>query len=845
MDRFVARPLHTALNTIAIGGEPMTAATRRRPARPCPSLRRTAMASAALAVLAGPAWAQGVPEKKDGAAANETQVIEVTAQGRRQEVLQVPIAIQLIGPEQIAKLGAVNIGEISSFTPGLQVDATQPTQPNFTMRGLGTADFGIGTDSPVGVYVNGLYAGKTGGALLNFNDIKRIEVLKGPQGTLFGRNSAGGAISVITNDPAADFAASGLIRLGNQASLHTEAMHNQPLSDDLALRFTSVTQRREGWTTNVTTGQRAPQDNAWGARLSLGWHPAGATSAVLSLEHEDLDQRPRPVWALVPATPVFTSDPADFVDPRKQALRNDPPNGREERLLDNLTLRIEHDFGPMTFSSLTGWRHFSTANLQDNDGTDNIASQLATGNFEKNTSWQQEFRLAGNSPMVDWLVGLSLSREKAAQTSQINTTTNSLDTLFTANPEVGFAPFLTFDRLALAAGLPQIDLLGQSWQEGMNNTGDFKAYALFADTIWHLSPATNLTTGIRFTRDEKKFSWYNPLRSAPGLDPQLAVFSPDFFAQLVAAGALDEATAAALAGMAGFLQTSNVEFNNPAWAAAPAYVEKSWNNVSPRLVLDHHLDKDTMVFGSVTRGYQAGGFNSVSTDVNGGTFEPETITNYEIGIKGRLGDTGLSYGASLFHYLFKNLQTITLDHSLAIPAYVVTTSDVQATGLDLEAQWQVSRELRLFGAAEFIDQTYKAQRNRSGDANDLAGQPYGTPATVLTAGVDVQWPLLEGTANWTLQGSYRSATRCNDDSVAQGSCLKAPTFTVGEARQRVDTRLGWETASRQWGVALVVNNLFDKQYVNGLSNLSAAVGSPYYAGLTEPRRIQIEFKARL
>ncbi|HJV67995.1 TonB-dependent receptor [Ideonella sp.] len=825
----------------------------RRPPLPG-TLRRTALAAACAA-----AGLPTLPAQAAAADDSAPQVIEVTAQGRKQEVLQVPIAIQTVSPEQIAKLGAVNIAEVSSFTPGLQIDATEPTQPNFTLRGLGTADFGIGTDSPVGVYVNGLYAGKTGGALLNFNDIKRVEVLKGPQGTLFGRNSAGGAISVITNDPTPGFAASGLVRLGNQGSLHTEAMVNQPLGDELALRFASVTQRREGWTTNVTTGQRAPQDNAWGARLSLGWTPGDATSAVLSWEHEDLDQRPRPVWAVTPTTPVFPTDTSSFVDPRKQPLRNDPVNGREERLLDGLTLRIEHDFGPMSFTSLTGWRHFDTANLQDNDGTDNIASHLSTGNFEKNTSWQQEFRLAGNTPTVDWLVGLSLSREKARQTSQVNTYTDSLDTLLpmaayrqclaTPEPhdpcEIPPPPFLTFNRLALAAGLPQIDLLGQTWQEGMNNTGDFKAYALFADTIWHLGAATNLTTGIRFTRDEKKFSWYSPLRSAPGLDPQLAVFSPDFFAQLVAAGALDQATADALAGLAGFLQASNIEFNNPAWMAAPAYASKSWNNVSPRLVLDHKLDQDTMVFASVTRGYQAGGFNSVSTDVNGGAFEPETITNYELGIKGRLAGTGLSYGASAFHYLFKNLQNVVLDHSLAIPAYVVTTSDVQANGLDIEAQWQVSRELRLFGAAEFIDQTYKAQRNRAGDANDLSGQPYGTPTTSLTAGVDVQWAMGDGSANWTLQGSYLGATRCNDDSVAQGSCLRAPTFTVGEARQRVDTRLGWDAASKQWGVALVVSNLFDKQYVNWLSNLSSVVGSPYYAGLTEPRRIQIEFKAKL
>jgi iron complex outermembrane receptor protein len=387
-------------------------------------------------------------------------------------------------------------------------------------------------------------------------------------------------------------------------------------------------------------------------------------------------------------------------------------------------------------------------------------------------------------------------------------------------------------------------MLGQTWQEQINNTLDAKAAAIFGDLIWHLSPQTNLTTGVRFTRDEKKFSWHNPLRIAPGLDPQLAAMPPIIQA-LADAGAIPPEQAAQLQFFANYLLTNNIEFNNPAWYAAPVYRKKSWSNASPRLVIDHHFDKDTMVFASATRGYQAGGFNSVSTELHGGSFDPETITNYEIGIKGRLGDSGFSYGASLFHYLFKNLQNTLLDHSLAIPAYVVTTSDVEATGLDLEAQWQLSRELRLYGSVELIDQKYKKHKG-AGDQPDLTGQPYGTPkVNTLALGVDTLWNLGDGRATWTLQGSYIGRTRCNTDSVQQGGCLKSPAFDVAESWTRVDTRLGWEAPSGQWGVGLIVNNLFDKQYVRFASNLSSVVGSPYYAGLTDQRRIQFEFKAKL
>jgi iron complex outermembrane receptor protein len=364
-----------------------------------------------------------------------------------------------------------------------------------------------------------------------------------------------------------------------------------------------------------------------------------------------------------------------------------------------------------------------------------------------------------------------------------------------------------------------------------------------ADVIWHVGDHTNVTTGVRFTQDTKKFSWYNPLRSAPGLDAQLAAMSPDFFQQLVDAGALDAATAAQLTQLAQGLQATNIEFNNPAWAAAPVYTSKTWHNTSPRLVVDHQLTPDAMVYGSVTRGYQAGGFNSVSTDANGGRFDPETITSYELGAKGRIPGAGVSYSASLFHYLFKNLQSITLDHSTAVPVYVITVSDVEATGLDGELNWQVASPLRLYVNGEWMDQKYKSQKNLAPGANDLSGQPYGTPSLSLAAGIDVSVALAGGKAVWSLQGSHVGATRCNADSQAQGACLTTPAFKVGQARDRVDTRLGW--SSDHWGAALIVTNLFDKRYVSGLSNLSASVGVPYTASVSDPRKFQVEFSAKL
>ncbi len=797
--------------------------------------------AAAAAPQAAPAPATPASGAASATADGAPQVVEVTAQGRKQEVQSVPIAIQLIGPQQIAAVGAVNIADLAAFVPGLTIDASEPTQPSFALRGLGNSDFGIGTDAPVGIYVNGLYAGKTGGALVNFLDVKRVEVLQGPQGTLFGRNSAGGAISIITNDPTGERTAQGLVRAGSFGTFRAEGVLNQPISDDLSLRLAVVGDLQDGWARNRTDAMNYPEGNSWGTRLGGRWSATDDTSVVATWEHEDLYERPRPIWAMVAQSPDLTGT-EPLVDPRHQPLQNDVHGGVEARKLDTLNLRVDHDFGGgVVLTSNTGWTYFDTKNIQDNDGTSRIDSYLATGNFEGSTAWQQEFRLNGRTSVADWLGGVSFYQEKADQTSRIYTFTDSFDTLSTLQ-DTG-APFAAFNQLGPIIGAP-IDLLGQSWQEEIRNTLDARSAAVFADVIWHLGRDTNLTTGVRFTQDHKTFSWYNPRRVAPGVDAQLPVFTPELLQSLVDAGILTPEQAGGL-DLAVATFSNNVEFNNPAWAAAPVSKSRSWTNTSPRVVLDHHFDPDTMAYASVTRGYQAGGFNSVSTDVNGGFFDPETVTSYELGMKGRLPAAGLTYSAALFHYLFKDLQAITLDNGLPIPAYVITTSDVKATGLDVDLQWQVSRPLRLFTQAEWIDQTYAAQRNRASNAPDLTGQPYGTPTLSLTAGGTFTWPVMGGAADLGLQGAYIGPQRCNDDSPTQGTCLSGPGFRVGEARQKFDARLGWQTADKRWGAAFIVDNLTNRRYIDSASTLSAAVGVPYYATLTAPRKFLFEVSAKL
>ena len=816
--------------------------------RPAAERLRSVLSLAALAALSMPtvsAWAQAAESPASAASAPASpaadipavQSVTVTGNGRAQTLQSVPIALQLVTAQQLDKLAASNLGDINGYIPGLQVNADQPTQPIFYLRGIGTGDFGIGTDGPVGVYVDGVYTGKTGGALLNFNDVKRIEVLKGPQGTLFGRNSAGGAISIITNDPTGTPSADALVRAGNYGSKHVEGVVNEPLGEDFALRVSATGNFSDGWQRDAATGQRERNDHAWGTRTALRWSPTDDTQAQLSWEHEDLNQHAVPAIGLL-ATPTYNADPSTYIDPRKAPLLNDVVDNKEARIFNGVTLRIDHSLSWADFTSTTAWRHFDSVSHEDNDGSNDEAAFFSGSNVEGNTTWQQEFKLAGHNKTVDWVGGASLFFEKASQVSESSTNTDSLDTLFTNL--AGIAPFATVDQLSQAIGLNGIEVKGKNWQENMFNKGSYQAFALYGDTIWHVASSTNLTTGIRLTHDEKRFSWYSPLRSAPGLDMQLsALDAANFYPTLVAAGALTQSDADTLQA----LTSSNQLISGQGASSAPLRTRKSWNNLSPRIVLDQHLDANNMIYGSVTRGYQSGGFNALAVN---GNYAPETVTSFELGAKGRSPSIGLTYSAALFRYQYNNLQSLSLVASgtqSGVPAYEVSSSDEKADGIDLDLSWRATPHFTFFGAAEFIDQKYKT--HAASDGADLSGQAVGTPKVTGTLGADTMWALAGGTVTASLQGAYTGATRCNSDSLAQGTCLKTPTFRVGEAMTRLDMRLGWDsatTAAPHWGIAFVVNNLADKRYVTGINYIAASLGSPY-ASISPPRFVAVELHA--
>ncbi|WP_373987633.1 TonB-dependent receptor [Duganella sp. BuS-21] len=793
--------------------------------------RTVIAASLAAAFFVPPAWA-----------ADEVQSVVVTAQSRKQLVQDVPMTMQVLTGKDIEAVGAKDLADLNGYIPGLTVDAVEPTQPSFGIRGVQAGDFGIATDSPVGIYVDGVYTGKTGGALMNFIDVQRIEVVKGPQGTLFGRNSAAGAISITANEPGKEVDAAAHVKLGRFGRANADVMLNLPITDTFATRIVVVRSGSEGWVENTATGKKSGGDKDWATRVSLR-KDFDAAKLVFSLEHENMEQYGRPAFGVIknPALPLGgyrgvydAAYTANFVNPFDAPLANDQP-GSEGREFDGATLRFETPLAGMTFNSITAYRRFKTHNLTDNDGGARADLHLTTQDAKAARSFQQEFKLSGKTDQLDWIAGVSFYHNNEHQDAGAYVTTGTLDTLSQfGGGDPNFA--MLFGGLA-AAGLPGIrpDSVF-SWDETHYSDVRTRSASVYGDTIWHLTPQTNATVGLRYTKDKKRMTWHVPGRVSPQLDDFLNRFGP-------------------LAGLNAASFPSNVVFDTAArLAASPVSREKDWTDFSPRLVLDHKLNKDTMLFTSLSRGYQAGGFNiftppnpaSTTRAGQDPSFEPEKMTNFEAGMKMVLPELRATINASLFAYKFKNLQDIQLYSVGAIPTYNVISSDQKAHGLDVDGRIRVTPRVTLFGGFEYINQTYTRYQRLDAAGHvtlDLGGQPVGTPRLTAMAGVNLNWEMADGRASVNFQGTHATASRCNSDN-ADLSCLNTGKLKTGTAQSKFDLRVGWDSPSSRYGVALIVNNVFDQRYIHSLGGQTEQYGAPY-AYITPPRAIGVEFRASM
>ncbi len=343
------------------------------------------------------------------------EVIQVTAQKRSESVQEVPIAISAFSDEELGKIGANNINDLGLLTPGLETNNATATQTTFNIRGITTNDFGIGLDAAVAVYVDGVYVGRRGTSNLNFNDIDRVEILKGPQGTLFGRNSSAGAIHIISKDATSDNEGSVKFTFGSHEKRKVELSTNFIINEDMNFRGGLVANERGGYLDQAGDKEKYGNQKDWALRGSLFWDYNSDTDVVFRADFSHINQESRPSVSLNPS--YFA--PADPFAPIESNY-----DGRERRKAGGISAEVNHQVSDdLTFTSITAYRQFTRYNGMEDDGSANPRASFASVLDEDQYQLSQEFRLTQNTEDFKWTLAQPYSTKilskKPKQPSQL------------------------------------------------------------------------------------------------------------------------------------------------------------------------------------------------------------------------------------------------------------------------------------------------------------------------------------------------------------------------------------------------------------------------------------------
>ena len=740
---------------------------------------------------------------------DQIEEVVVTSQRRAQNLQDVPISVNSFNTDFIEKTGAQTMGDLQQFTPGLSVDNTSVTQPNYSIRGISGSTFGIGTEPSVGIYVDGIYSARSGESLVFFDDVEHVEVLKGPQGTLFGRNTSAGAISITTNKPDDKYEAMVDFKVGNYDKREASVMVNIPLTDTLDLRVDGIVNRRAGDIRNLSTGAMTDTEHNESSRVSLRWRPDGLTDVIFAWDHDTTDQ--------TPPTAIGVGPYANYTgNPFRNGVYDDEIDGHESRNLNAYTLNASRDLGFATLTSLTAYRTFTTANRESETGTNDAANYLDTTNVEANQNFYEELHLNGHAGPITYFGGASYFQEHAKQSSIVTTMTDAIDTITSAQGEGAL-----FGTLA-SFGIPS---LGLPWVEDISNVADNHAWSLFGDATYSVLPELDLTAGLRFTEDSKKFSWVAPPVQIKGGS---SVIVPGEIAQNFGfPGDVDLQTMAqTIFGASNGSTGGNLIFNTAPLPQGAVFTRSAdWTNLSPRFVVDYHWTPSLMTYASASYGYKAGGFNS--TAVNS-YFQPEKVQNYEIGVKSDWFDRRVRFNGSAYYYRYTNQQSlneVTVPGSL-VPQYLTQTGDSEAKGFDAELYVVPVHDLTLSAVAGYIDSTWTSDTiaeptiTGSSQSFNLAGQPTGEPLARLVLGADYLYDMDKaGSLRFHADHSFTSAERTNSASQFEQSQLAnlvnyAAIPGYLQAHNLTNARISWFDASGALDVSLFANNLFNHRYVS-------------------------------
>lgn len=750
------------------------------------------------ALMASPSLAQTAPASQQTATTVDEVII--TATRREQRLIDVPVAVTAVGSEQLENSGVTDIRELTGLVPSVQFQTPGGgADSSIRIRGVGTTSTNPGLESSVGVVIDGVIRARTGVALSELGDLERIEVLRGPQGTLFGRNTSSGLINIITRQP--DFSGvSGRIEgtYGNYNNQRIAGAVNVPLVDnELALRLEASSETRDGFYSDANSSETLDNLDRQFVRAKLLWQPSETVSWSFSADYT-IRRENCCVALLAIAGPTVgtvntiaannggvgypSTNPFD-----REASKN--ANRRNQEDIDDMGVSAagEFDLGWATLTSITAYRSWAADRSQDFDhsGAD-LGFFAPNGLHQEFDVFTQEFRLQGTSGNLDWLLGAFYSDETVVNDSAFR---------MGADFPTIFGGAATFQATTLAAFTPGDGARGIGEQEGQD-------LSVFTHNIFNVTDALSITAGLRYTQNDKKIDYrgenFNPACDSAVLTNDAtgrALFCLPFWdTRLNPAGDSDSRSETATTG------TLNAAYE-----------------FSPTLTS----------YVSYSRGYKSGGYNfdrggfttPATPDASDLAFSEETVDAYEIGVKGEFFNRSLRANFAAFHQTFEGFQLIEFTGASFV---VRSLAEVVSKGVELELTWFPTEGLTLTNGLSYTDAYYT---DDPGNLTYAGREMEQSPDWVNVSSITWEFPIGQG-----LKGVAYADARYSSEFFTGGF----DPNRVQDSFTTANVRFSLRDVNETWQLDVFARNVFDTEYYRRVIPATFQSGS-YSAFLGDPR----------
>jgi iron complex outermembrane recepter protein len=705
------------------------------------STARVNLWATAASILAGmavtPAIAQDAAEEETG-----ISEIFVTAQRREENLQDVPISVSAFGAEQIAEKGLTDVSRLEGIVPGFTFGkAGVDARP--AIRGVRTESVDVNADTTIGFFVDGIYQSRSSQASLGFVDLERVEVQRGPQGTLYGRNTFGGNISIVTAQPDfSEYYGGADLTIGDNSQVKVTGYVNAPLSEQAALRLAVGYEKSNGWVKNVNpTGGNLFDENNRYVRATLALKPTDKLTASLKFDYSNRKGNGGSAFGyklvgsyfytptnaqLFNATPVILNtrggnrdgvvDAPLTIDNGVPIFAPGDPYRIDNDYNPSLALRnysgtanVAYDFGIATFKSITGLTDFKTTRVQDTDFSGNQIGADYQFTSAKTFSQELQFLSNGDGPF-GYVFGGYYFKDKLNGTF--------INQQF---PQIirNVTPNIT---------RPQA---GGFYQEFRAET---ESFAVYGQANYKLTEQLKLTGGVRATRDIKDFKFANANSVLPivgGAAQGTAITlntggipNSAFGVEGAPTNCTYTVNAANPAPIPGFQCLAS----NTAIFTGATFRTATFKKVTWRAGLDFQVAEDNLLYASVSNGFNSGGFNgSLSAAALGkSTFEPQTVTAFEIGSKNRFMDNSVQLNLSAFYNKYSDLQEQRqLPVGLTTLSIIENSGKARSYGAEVEAIWKPVEALTINVSGAYLNAKYTKYTQ--------AAAPFGTTITVPDA----------------------------------------------------------------------------------------------------------------